>query len=58
MKTAIDIQITEKSLLEARLTYRQILDASLDALSNLYDRHNLDFDCGYNPQMITDGTRN
>lgn len=58
MKTAIDIQISDKSLKEAGLNNRQILDASLEALSNLFDKYNLDFDCGYNPQMITNGTRN
>ncbi len=58
MKTAIDIQISDKSLKEAGIDYRQILDASLEALSDLYDRHNLDFDCGYNPQMVTNGIRN
>lgn len=58
MKTAIDVQITDKSLKEAGLDYRQILDASLEVLSDLYDKYNLDFDCGYNPQMITNGIRN
>ncbi len=58
MKTAIDVQITDKSLKEAGLDYRQILDASLGVLSDLYDKYNLDFDCGYNPQMITNGIRN
>ena len=58
MKTFIDIQITDKSLKEAGLDYRKILDESLEVLSVLYDRYNLDFDCGYNPQMITNGIRN
>lgn len=58
MKTAIGVQITDKSLKEAGLDYMQILDASLKVLSDLYDKYNLDFDCGYNPQMITNGTRN
>ena len=58
MKTSIDIQITDKSLKEAGIDYKWILDASLEVLAHLYDRHNLDFDCGYNPQMITNGTRN
>ena len=58
MKTAIDVQITDKSLREAGLDYRQILDASLEVLSDLYDKYNLDFDCGYNPMMITNGIRN
>lgn len=58
MKTAIDIQISDKSLKEAGLDYRKILDESLKALSVLYDRYNLDFDCGYNPMMITNGIRN
>ena len=58
MKTAIDIQISDKSLKESGLDYRQILDASLEALSCLYDKYGLDFDCGYNPQMITNGIRN
>lgn len=58
MKTAIDVQITDKSLTNAGLDYRRILDASLEALSHLYDKYNLDFDCGYNPQMITNGIRN
>ena len=58
MKTAIDIQISDKSLKEAGINYEQILDASLEALAHLYNRHNLDFDCGYNPKMITSGIRN
>ena len=58
MKTSIDIQISDKSLNEAGLNYRQILDASLEVLSDLFDKYNLDFDCGYNPQMITNGIRN
>lgn len=58
MKTFINIQITEKSLNEAGLDRRKILDESLEILSALYDRYNLDFDCGYNPQMITNGFRN
>ena len=39
MKTAIDVQITDKSLREAGLDYRQILDASLEVLSDLYDKY-------------------
>ena len=58
MKTFIDVQISDKSLKEAEIDYRKILDESLEVLSNLYDRYNLDFDCGYNPQMITNGFRN
>lgn len=58
MKTFIDIQISDKSLKEAGINYKQILDASLEELAHLYDRYNLNFDCGYNPEMITDGTRN
>jgi len=58
MKTAIDVQITDKSLMNAGLDYRKILDESLEVLSALYDRYDLDFDCGYNPQMITSGIRN
>lgn len=58
MKTAIDVQITDKSLKEAGLNYRQILDASLEVLSDLYDKYNLEFDCGYNPQWIANGIRN
>lgn len=58
MKTSIDIQISDKSLNEARLNYRKILNESLEVLSVLYDKYNLDFDCGYNPQMITNGIRN
>lgn len=58
MKTSIVIQISDKSLKENGLDYQQILDASLEALANLYNSHNLEFDCGYNPQMITNGTRN
>lgn len=58
MKTSIDIQISDKSLKEAGIDYKWILDASLEVLSDLFDKYNLDFDCGYNPQMITGGTRN
>ena len=58
MKTSIDIQITDKSLKEAGLDYRKILDESLDVLSALYDKYDLDFDCGYDPQTITNGIRN
>ena len=58
MKTSIDIQISDKSLEEAGIDYKWILDASLEVLAHLYDKYNLDFDCGYNPQMITDGIRN
>lgn len=58
MKTSIDIQIADKSLKEAGLDYRKILDESLEVLSDLYDKYNLDFDCGYNPQLITNGIRN
>ena len=58
MKTAIDILISDKSLREAGIDNRKILDLSLDALSDLYNRFGLEFDCGYNPQMITNGTRN
>lgn len=58
MKTSIVVQISDKSLKEAGIDYKWILDASLEALANLYNRHNLDFDCGYNPQIITNGIRN
>lgn len=58
MKTAIDVQITDESLKAAGLTYDQILDTSLEELENLYVRYNLEFDCGYNPLLVTNGIRN
>lgn len=58
MKTSIVIQISDNSLNKAGLDYKKILDASLEALASLYNKHNLNFDCGYDPQMITNGTRN
>ena len=58
MKISIDIQITDESLKKAGLNNRQILDASLEVLSDLFDKYDLDFDCGYNPQLITNGIRN
>lgn len=58
MKISIDIQISDKSLKEAGMNYEQILDVSLEVLAHLYNRYNLDFGCGYNPKMITNGIRN
>lgn len=53
MKAYICIEITDDSIKGANMTYEDILDASLGVLSDLYREKNLEFDCGYNPQMVT-----
>ena len=53
MKTSIVIDIDQDSLRNANMSDTQVLDMTLEALSNLYDRHGLEFDCGYNPEYIS-----
>lgn len=54
MKAYICIEVTDDSIKSANMTYEDILDASLGVLSDLYREKNLVFDCGYNPQIVTD----
>lgn len=53
MKTYLCIEITDDSIKDANMTYTDVLNASLDVLSDLYREKNLVFDCGYNPQLVT-----
>jgi hypothetical protein len=54
MKTYICIEIQDDSIKNADLDYQTILNLTLNSLSELYQQHNLVFDCGYNPQLTTD----
>lgn len=58
MKAEIVINIDDKSLVESGLSSAVILDITLDRLVDLYNQYNLDFDCGYNPQLVTNGKTN
>lgn len=52
MKLALMINIDDKSLEGSK---EEILNRSLEVLANLYDQYGLDYDIGYNPQLITNG---
>lgn len=58
MRNVILIDIDDKSLELAGISRRDILDQALVEVSNLFNRHNLDFDCGYDPQWTTNSIKN
>lgn len=58
MRTAILIDIDDNSLKKQGYTYKEILNKTLDKLSDLYSDLELNFDCGYNPETVTDSSIN
>lgn len=54
MKTAIVVKIDDGTLRDAELSREEILGQTLLVIAALYKKYNLSFDCGYNPNMITD----
>lgn len=58
MRATILINIDEEYIKRKNLTYKEILSKTLDSLSELYDSLDLSFDCGYNPELITNGSIN
>lgn len=53
MKTAIVIKIDDKSLESAGLTKEAVMQIALETIAREFDSFGLDYDCGYNPQLVT-----
>lgn len=58
MRTSIVVKIDDASLKKAEFSRKEVLAYILQAISGVCETLNLDYDCGYNPELITDDNVN
>ena len=53
MRVSLLIDIDGQSLYNAHLAKESIMPMTLETLAEIYESYSLDYDCGFNPEQIT-----